>query len=228
MNKTRTPLAKWIAAIELLTSSNGVSALRLAEAIGVSHKAAWTMLGKFRRAIVACEKARKLEGVVHGGLRTLAPASFWLYLPDRHYRKERVVVVSASVSRSGQANTLKIESTNREDFVEGTKELANRGARRIVERTVDPTKASFVWLHRNRIGGSPLQRCFDDARRWLQARFNGIGTKYLQSYLSEFCFRHNVTAEGASFRDEWYKLCFPAAAAAIREPMELSNRSCVV
>jgi len=71
MNKTRTPLSKWAAAIELLSSTNGVNAKQLASRIDVKHKTAWLMLRKFRQAIEEVEDARKLAGTVHTGLHTL-------------------------------------------------------------------------------------------------------------------------------------------------------------
>ncbi|MCI3921177.1 transposase [Paenibacillus sp. TRM 82003] len=212
MDKTRTPLDRWIAAIDALSSSAGLNARRLAESISVSHKTAWTMLRKLREAIVEIEGTRKLRGVVHAGLRALAPKYIWMFIPDRRYRRERVVSLCGAIGTLGKVTALKLEAVEAEDLAEGTKQLTARGARRIGDRSVDSNDTRPVWLNRARMASSPLTRCFEEANRWMLECFNGVGTKHLQSYLSEFSFRWNVAAEGLSPQDAWYKLCFPASA----------------
>ncbi|WP_309122632.1 IS1595 family transposase [Paenibacillus sp.] len=149
MAKTRTPLAKWAAAIELLASTNGVNAKRLAALIDVKHKTAWLMLRKFRQAIGEVEDAFKLQGTVHTGHLFLAPKYISSSLPHR--------------------------------------------------------------LNSDRMHRSPLRDCILEARSWMNRLFNGVGTKYLQSYLDEFCFRWNAGASGTSLRYSWYGLCFKDA-----------------
>ena len=64
-SKTRTPLRVWLAAAWYLTNQKqGVSALGLQRVLGLgSYQTAWTMLHKFRRAMVRPERD-KLQGVV--------------------------------------------------------------------------------------------------------------------------------------------------------------------
>lgn len=64
-SKTRTPLRVWLAAAWYLTNQKqGVSALGLQRVLGLgSYQTAWTMLLKFRRAMVRPERD-KLQGVV--------------------------------------------------------------------------------------------------------------------------------------------------------------------
>jgi len=206
MHKTRTPLAKWAAAIDALSASRGLNARELAEAIGVTPKIAWTMLRKFRAAIQEIEESRKLEGNVHVGLRALAPASIWIFLPHRHYRPERVVSVSASIGPTGRPSALKIQRVERSDLVPGFKEPTELGLRRILDRSVAPG-VPWTWHGGWRKFPETLQACFQDVRRWLVTTFNGIGTKFLQSYLNEYCFRRNLAAEGADPREAWLQLC---------------------
>lgn len=64
-DKTRTPLKVWLAAAWYITSQkHGVSALGLQRVLGLgSYQTAWTMLHRFRRAMV-CPDRERLKGVV--------------------------------------------------------------------------------------------------------------------------------------------------------------------
>jgi len=206
MHKTRTPLAKWAAAIELLSSANGVNAKQLASCIGVKHKTAWLMLRKFREAIGEVEAACKLQGVVHTGLHTLAPKYIFIFLPHRHYRCERVVSVSASLGPRGAPTALKLGHVAGDLLEPGYKEATALGKTRLTAEHTHPA-ADATWLDSKRMHRSPLRECVEEAKGWMNRLFNGIGTKYLQSYLDEFCYRWNAASRGASVRDELYAFC---------------------
>ena len=220
MNKSRTPLDKWAAAIDLLGSTSGVNALQLAAAIGVTHKVAWNILRKFRSAIERIEAARKLEGTIHAGLRAFAPSSIFIFLPHRHYRRERVVSVCASVDPSSMPTAVKIDIVHKEDLVPDCKELTKLGEARLLARHARQG-ANAVLLNDVRMHRSPLRHCFDEAKQWMNRLFNGVATRYLQSYLNEFCYRWNASAQGASLRDKWYELCFDV----LRQPQQDTPRS---
>ncbi len=79
-DKTRTPLRTWFdAAWHLSTAKNGLSALALAETLGVSYQVAWPMLHRYRVAMVRADRERLggevevdetfVGGVDHGGKR---------------------------------------------------------------------------------------------------------------------------------------------------------------
>jgi len=208
MHKTRTPLKTWADAIEALSSSHGLNAKQLAASIGCTHKVAWGMLTKFRASIEAIESARRLEGNVHVGLRSLAPKYIWIFLPNRHYRCERVVSVGASVDASGQPTAIKLLTVSRRELIEDHKEPTNEGRRRIVADTARRPEDA-VWHNGWRRFPDTLNDCFREARGWLIQTYNGIGTRRLHSYLSEYCYRWNAAAQGVALRDEWLRLCFP-------------------
>ena len=211
MEKTRTSLAQWAAALELLASTNGVNAKQLACAIGVKHKTAWLMLRKLRLAIGEAEDAVKLQGSVHAGLDILAPRRIFVFLPHRRYRCERVVAVSASVDSSGMPSQLKLRLVDRDSLVPRQKELAPHGRKAIVEAQAHPA-ASWSWLSCNAMHRSPIRGGLLEARAWMNRLFYGVRTKYLQSYLNEFCYRRNAAARGTASLEEWEKLCFRRAA----------------
>lgn len=64
-DKTRTPLRVWLAGAWYVTNQKlGVSAVGLQRVLGLgSYQSAWTMLHRFRRAMVRPERA-KLQGLV--------------------------------------------------------------------------------------------------------------------------------------------------------------------
>jgi len=217
MHKTRTPLAKWAAAIEALSASEGMNAVNLARSIDVTHKVAWTILRKLRTAIDEAESARKLEGRVIGGLRALAPKSIWIFLPFRHYRCERLMFVAASVDSHGRPTELKIHKANEQDIRKGWKEPTEQGAMRMLSRAARHI-GNAEWLRDARLHRSPLRSCFDEAKQWLVHTFNGIGNKYIQSYLNEFCFRWNVRARKGDLREEFYNFLYRTSVRSVTSP----------
>jgi transposase-like protein len=201
MDRSRTPLAKWDAAMDLLASSSGINAAQLAAGIDVSHKTAWIMLRSFRRAIRLLEAERKLGGTVHAGLRVLGP---YLFITHRHYRKERVVLVTASLDETGEPTAMTMTAVNPEHLESGKKELTRGGAASLLKDT------DALLLNHVRMCSSPLRPRFEEAAKWLNRLFHGLGSTYLQSYLDEYCFRWNAAAQGLSLQDHWYKICFRA------------------
>ena len=206
MHKSRTPLAKWEAAVEALASSAGLNAKQLAEAIDVTPKVAFAMLRKFRQAIAEVEASRKLEGAVYGGLFALAPKYLWVFLPDRRYRKERVVSLCASVDGSGAATGLKLHVVEDRDLKPGTKEATPDGVRRMLAKSTRAA-ASATWLSGWKKSPEALSDGFQGARRWLNRTFGGLRTAHLQSYLNEYCFRWNLHVRGGSPGEAWWALC---------------------
>ena len=62
--RTRTPLTTWLeAAWHVTTAKNGMSATTIERTLGISYRVAWTMLQRFRVAMVRSER-EKLSGIV--------------------------------------------------------------------------------------------------------------------------------------------------------------------
>ena len=63
-DRTRTPLTTWLeAAWHVTTAKNGMSATTIEQTLGISYRVAWTMLQRFRVAMVRSER-EMLSGVV--------------------------------------------------------------------------------------------------------------------------------------------------------------------
>ena len=207
MHKSRTPLEKWMAAFDTLASVAGMCATKLAAAIGVTYKVAWTMMSKFRIAMGEAEREHKLEGTVFTGLRILAPKYILMFFPARHYRVERVVALSASVDTTGRPTAIKLHMVQSQDLKPGMKVATEEGRERLIAQAA-AGHSNAQWLHEWPRFPGLLKACFAEARQWFVEVFNGIGTKYLQRYLDEYCFRWNTLARGANLRTAWLHLCF--------------------
>ena len=208
MEGSRTPLAKWRACMECLASTNGINAVQLAKAIGVTHKVAWTMLRNLRRVISLINQNQKLQGIVHAGMRCLGP--YFLFVPYRRYNREHVVLISASMDpATGKPETIKLRNV-KDRYLDG-KCLTKEGERRFLSEDVHPeSRHKTTLLSSYKMFGSPLRHYFEEAKGWLNRLFHGLGEKYLQHYLDEYSFRWNASSRQLSLRDEWYKVCLYA------------------
>ena len=54
---------------------------------------------------------------------------------------------------------------------------------------------------------NPLYLAFKKARGWINETFHGIGIKYLQTYLDEYCFRYNLSRRYISPWIQLLRLC---------------------
>ena len=216
MDKSRAPLEKWAAALELLASASGMNAVELADRIDVTHKTAWLIMRRLRRAISELETERKLAGVVHGGLRTFVPRRERVYSPLwtgsimvlRPYRKEYPVFAAASLDERGLPTALKLRLVAKDDLApRRTETLAAGSGDRLLSEHSDPC-ARTTLLKRVR---TPILWHFEAAEYWLYKVYHRVGENYLQTYLDEYCFRWNVAKEGRNLRDAWAELCTRAA-----------------
>ncbi|TLS53574.1 IS1595 family transposase [Paenibacillus antri] len=207
MHRSRTPLEKWAAAMDLLASEAGVNAAELAASIGVAHSTAWAILRKLRAAISEIEGSTLLRGSVQAAVCWLAPGYLFLSTSHKRYRKERIVLIGGSVDDGGVPHALKLTLVDDELLEPGTKELAREGIPAAFGNIAVPF-ANTALLIGKRLVQSALPTRFKEAERWLLRKFHGIGTKYLQSYLHEYCYRWNIAARGACPRTEWARLFF--------------------
>lgn len=208
MHKSRTPLRKWLAAIDALSLSSGMSAVALGRAVGVTTKVAWTMLTKFRKAMSQFENERKLHGNVRIGLRIVAPSSIWMFYPYRRYPSERVVAMSAAVDSQGNPKEIKLRHLDPIRDLQPDSKMATKDARERLKKQTAAAVASVEWIRDFPPFPTLMKEAFQLVRKWLLHVFNGVGTKYLQRYLDEYCFRSNISARGDSLREALQRLCF--------------------
>lgn len=204
LDKTRTPLTIWFeAAWHLTTAKNGLSAKTLERTLGTRYRVAWTMLQRFRVAMVRSERERLsgdvevdealVGGVEHGGKRGRGTAKLVVViaveiLEPKGFGRLRMRYVSDA---SG-ANLLPFVcdvvvpgSTVHTDGWGGYDDLPKHGYTRhktVLSSSDDPAHVSMPGVH----------RVASLLKRWILGTHQGsVNPDHLQSYLEEFTFRFN-------------------------------------
>jgi len=207
MDRSRTPLSKWTEAIEVLSATYGVNAVQLSSLIHVTHKTAWIMLRKIRRAISAYEGPRLLSGAVHAGLRHLGRRNLQPFVP---HPQEHAVLITASVDHNtGEPTRIKLSMVPPR-FLDG-KQLTRHGSEVLLRKNAHPNAKAKLLRRVDLHMFNPIYVCFQQAATRIYGLFHGLGRKYLQYYLDEYSFRWNIASMRLSPREQWLKLCLKPA-----------------
>lgn len=205
LEKTRTPLATWFAAIWYVTNQkHGCSALGLQRVLGLgSYQTAWAMLHRLRRAMVRPGRER-LHGAVevdetyfggqkrgvggrHGRYKDIIAIAVELHEPRGfgRVRLRRVADVSEDSLLPFVTDSVEPGSRIHTDGWSGYNALARLGYRhqRTVLRTqADPAHVQMPAVH----------RVASLLKRWLLGTHQGaVQPEHLDDYLDEFTFRFN-------------------------------------
>lgn len=209
--ETKLPLRIWFLAIYLLTQhKNGISALTLRRQLGVSYNTAWLLKHKLMQAMVERDTYRPLRGDVqiddaywggerHGGGTGRGSPGKTPFVaavqctPEGHPVAMRMDVVAgfrktelATWAKRCLAPGSRVVSDGLGCFPA----VAQAGC----EHTAIPTgggvpaDARFVWV--NTVLGN--------VKNALHGTYHALRPKYLQRYLSEFCYRFNRRFELAA------------------------------
>lgn len=204
LDRTRTPLTTWFeAAWHVTTAKNGFSAKSLERTLGVRYRVAWTMLQRFRVAMVRSEREQLsgtvevdetlVGGVERGGKRGRGVAKSVVaiaveILEPRGFgrvRMRQVADASAASLLPFVCDMVASGSRVHTDGWPGYVRLSKRGYQH--ERTIqasseDPAHVSMPGVH----------RVASLLKRWLLGTHQGAVTPdHLQAYLEEFTFRFN-------------------------------------
>ena len=204
LDKTRTPLTTWFeAAWHLTTAKNGLSAQTLERTLGTSYRVAWTMLQRYRVAMVRAER-EPLSGTVEvdeslvGGLDRGGK-------PGRGARKS-VVAIAVEVKDPkgfGRVRMRHVPDASGASLVpfvcdavapgavvhtdgwKGYNDLPKHGYVRqktVLASSDDPAHVAMPGVH----------RVASLLKRWILGTHQGsVDPSHLQSYLEEFTFRFN-------------------------------------
>jgi len=212
-DKTRTPLRVWLAGAWYLTNQkHGVSALGLQRVLGLGgYETAWTMLHRFRRAMVRPDRER-LKGVVEVDETYLSISDRDAPMPkeQRKRRKNRthqvLVVIAVELLQPrgfGRIRLRRIDNDSAEQVVpfvqeniEPAAEVRTDGSAAYRElqglgyahqRTV--MLGSDVPAHVSMAG---VHRVAALIKRWILGTHHGsVQPAHLDAYLDEFVFRFN-------------------------------------
>ena len=203
-DKTRTPLTTWFeAAWHLTTAKNGMSAKTLERTLGTSYRVAWTMLQRFRVAMVDAER-KKLSGDVEvdetfvggvkqgskrgrGTTKSIVAIAVEIKQPKGfgRVRMRHISDTSGDSLLSFVRDVVAPGAVVHTDGWRGYSKLPEHGYKQkitVLSSSGDPAHVSMSGVHRV----SSL------LKRWILGTHQGsVVPGHLQSYLEEFTFRFN-------------------------------------
>lgn len=189
IEKSRTPLVLWFQAFYLHTLPEGISAVRLMEAIKTTYKTAWLICHKIREAMKEADADVRLCGIVH-----INCAQYGRPYNPTTYRhpQEQQLLIGASTDVCGEFDYLKIQHVD-QSHLWGEGIISTSGKDEFVREHV----AAGAQVTANLLKFSPrrnrkLLAISRDASAWINTVFCGIGAKHLQAYLVQFCYLYNL------------------------------------
>ncbi len=204
IDKTRTPLTIWFeAAWHLTTAKNGLSAKTLERTLGTRYRVAWTMLQRFRVAMVRSERERLsgdvevdealIGGVEHGGKRGRGTSKSVVAIAVEildpkgfgRLRMRHVPDASGASLLPFVCDVVVPGSTVHTDGWAAYDALPKHGYIRnktVLSSSGDPAHVSMPGVH----------RVASLLKRWILGTHQcSVTPDHLQSYLEEFTFRFN-------------------------------------
>ena len=208
--KTRTPLRVWLAAAWYVTNQKlGVSALGLKRVLGLgSYGTAWTMLHRFRRAMVRPER-ELLKGEVEVDETYLAISNRDKPLSGQGRKSKTskiLVAIAVEIHQPkgfGRVRLRRIDDDSDACVVPFVKENIEPGARVRTDGSAAYRSLSKIGFEHNRhvmLGAeSPahvtmpgVHRVAALIKRWILGTHHGsVQPEHLDAYLDEFVFRFN-------------------------------------
>lgn len=212
MEGTRTPLTKWFTAIYHISDPvKGINAVTLSQLLQVTYKTAWSMLKAIRSAMSQEEHMLPLTGkvLIHSAVLTRwnPPSSSVFIDPPRNPS----VIVGVSLTDGEEPCGVQMQAIASEDYrngqpsAESMEEFCDKHL--VPDEKIHVTKVNRFAPLKGQRGLSMVK----EAGKWLLNTFNGIGSKYRQQYLNEFCCRMNLIWAGLSPFREICRMCVPAA-----------------
>ncbi|WP_213583268.1 transposase [Paenibacillus sp. J2TS4] len=192
MEGSRTSLRKWFLAFYLVSRINqGTNAVKLSSFLQITYKTAWSMLRKIRHAISHIDNNQPLTGIVKGGTTFYSPFSNSSSTLDL-YLEQKPVFAAVSLNRNDVPLQVKIKTIT-PAYISNNSFLPSVRLHFIEEHVSSDNEDINIETKRFRFPRiASLRKYIRDARTWINQTFNGIGSKYLQLYLDEFCFRLNL------------------------------------
>ncbi|MGP0584630.1 transposase [Paenibacillus timonensis] len=201
---THLPLLKWFQAIELFLLPDGISAMRLHQAIRVTYKTAWLMLHKIRHAVGEFDARERLSGDVKVNSDQYGTNPSRCQYPHPF---ASAVVAGCTLMESGELEQIKIHLLPNK---RGTGKRATRHElSAFINEHVDvdtSTVHSFPLAFQLYL---PLRKVVRDAWESLKSTYVALGPKYLQAYLNEYTVRRRLHLPGArkTMRQKLLSMC---------------------
>lgn len=203
-DKTRTPLTTWFeAAWHLTTAKNGMSAKTLQKTLGTNYRVAWSMLQRYRVAMVRADRKPLsgnvevdesfIGGIEHGAKRgrgahkCIVVVAVEIKQPKGfgRIRMRHIPDASANSLAAFVRDVIEPGSVIVTDGWLGYNDLPTQGYERtklVLSDSGDPAHIAMPGVH----------RVVSLLKRWLLGTHQGaVDAAYLQAYLEEFTFRFN-------------------------------------
>jgi len=202
LENTRTSLIKWFLAIYLAAQDKrGVSATLIAKEVEVSFRTAWLMLHKIRHGMAERDSQYTLNGIVE-----MDEAYFGS--PTEGGKRGRgteqaKVVVGLSLNRQGHplfAKMQVVSDLKGATLLSFANTFIKSGAAIYSDkyssyRVLDDSKFEHHSLVFDPVNHPDhlhwLHTIISNAKAFINGTYHGLDSKYLPSYLNEFCYRFN-------------------------------------
>jgi hypothetical protein len=205
MEGSKSSLRQWFHSIILVSlQASSVNAVQLSAAIGVTYKTAWLILHKLRHAMSQADAGKLLSGMVK--INTTAYGKPHNPSVLRH-PQEQPLLVGASVGKEGKPLYIKIKQIS-ENCIHN-RSVSPAGTRLFIERQIE-SGTDDIEVITGRFSPGRFRKLLEEAKgagRWINEVFRGIGPKYLQAYLDEYCCRRNQMNREGSMLSYFIGLC---------------------
>ena len=199
MHRSHLPLTVWFMAFYFVAcDKRGISAVSLAAKVDVCYETAWYMLFRIRKAMDQREHQYILAGVLE-----MDDSYFGAKIKGKRGRAagNQSVMVAVSKTKEGKPCFLKmqvvdnvqrdsvrdflaeniakgstVETDSFRSYIQPLREGYNQ-----ISKDFSPDTEHLLWIH----------TIIGNAKTFLNGTYHGTCTKYLQMYLSEFCYRFN-------------------------------------
>ncbi|MDD5054711.1 MAG: IS1595 family transposase [Candidatus Peribacteraceae bacterium] len=208
-HRTRTPLKAWFLAIFCVAfDKRGVSALQLADQIGVDYNTAWAMLHRIRRAMATRDAQYHLPSPVEMD-DTLIGAPTVGGKRGRGTDKTPVLVAisfvlnpAAKEEYTGFAKMQVVASPGRESIREFARQCVTPGSHVRTDANFPYrvlTESGFVHQpidvknsgRKAHVLLPHVHTCISNLKTFIQGTYHGLDDGHLQHYLDEYCYRFN-------------------------------------
>lgn len=201
MHKTKLPLLTWFWTIYLVAhDKRGRSALSIAQILNLNYRTAWRLLRKIRLAMSQRDAFYQLSGIVEmddsyfgapspgkdGRGTTKTPVTVALATDDsgnpRYVRMHVIDRVTIKEIHRVAEECVASGSTIVSDGHTSYKRLHELGYKHVSQDYNKSDPEEFLkWLH----------ILISNAKAFIDGTYHGLHSKYLQTYLDEFCYRFN-------------------------------------
>lgn len=215
-DKTRTPLRVWLAGAWYLTNQKqGVSALGLQRVLGLgSYQTAWTMLHRFRRAMVRPERERLRGGVeVDETYLAITDREAPISATKRKNSTSKVLVILAvevlQPKGFGRIRLQRIRNDADECVIPFVQASIEPGAQVRTDGSAAYRSLSKLGYDHQRnvmlgaevpahVSMAGVHRVASLVKRWILGTHHGsVQPEHLDAYLDEFVFRFNRRTSGS-------------------------------